>query len=300
MAKKKEEELTYVDKKGKRLDGRGLTDLRPIKIEVGVVPRADGSAYLEWGQNKVVAAVYGPKECLPKHTADPLKGRVNFYYRMATFSVPDRKNPKPGRRETEISKVCSEALQKAIFLEQFPNTAIDVHVEILDANAGTRIAGLTAAAVALADAGIPMRGVVAGCTVGRAGGQIMLDVTKEEEDAPDAVDIPIAIIPSTEEIVLLQMDGLFTKAEWEKALPLGLEGCKKIAKLQEAALKKRFETKEFLESVEAERVSEQALPQKPRVNPVVAAGPMLSADASETLDEENQEMEEALEEEVEQ
>ncbi len=258
MAKKKEEELTYVDKKGKRLDGRGVNDLRPIKIEVGVVPRADGSAYLEWGQNKVVAAVYGPKECLPKHTANPLKARVNFYYRMATFSVPDRKNPKPGRRETEISKVCGEALEKAIFGEQFPNTAIDVHVEILDANAGTRIAGLTAAAVALADAGIPMRGVVAGCTVGKAGGHIMVDVTKEEEDAPDAVDIPIAIIPSTEEIVLLQMDGLLKREEWDKALPLALEGCKKVAKLQEAALKKRYETKEFLDSVAQEKAAEES------------------------------------------
>lgn len=244
--------MVYVDKKGKRLDGRGVNELRPIKIEVGVIPNANGSAYLEWGQNKAIAAVYGPREAMPKHTSNPLRGRINFFYRMATFSVPDRKNPRPGRRETEISKICAEALERATFLEQFPNTQIDVHVEILDANAGTRIAGLTAAAVAMADAGIPMRGVVAGCTVGKAGGHVLLDVTKEEEDAPDAVDIPLAIIPNSEEIVLLQMDGLLTKAEWEKALPMAIEGCKKVARLQEEALKKRYETKEFLESVAAE------------------------------------------------
>ncbi len=252
MAKKKEAELVYVDKKGKRLDGRSVTDLRPIRLQAGVVPRADGSCYLEWGQNKVIAAVYGPKECLPRHTASPLKARLNFFYRMATFSVPDRKNPRPGRREIEISKICGEALERAVFMEQFPNTAIEVHVEILDSNAGTRIAGLTAAAVALADAGIPMRGMVAGCTVGKAGGHVMIDVSKDEEDAPDAVDIPMAILSNTNEIVLLQMDGLLRKDEWEKALPLAMEGCRKVAQLQEAALKKRFETAEFLESAQSE------------------------------------------------
>ena len=126
MAKKTEETIAYVDKGGKRLDGRRADETRKIKIEVGVIPRADGSAYLEWGQNKVIATVYGPRECLPKHLANPYKAIVRYTYRMASFSVPDRKNPKPGRREIEISKVSGEALARAIFLERFPNTAISV------------------------------------------------------------------------------------------------------------------------------------------------------------------------------
>ncbi|MCL5115025.1 MAG: exosome complex exonuclease Rrp41, partial [Candidatus Marsarchaeota archaeon] len=51
---------------GKRLDGRGFRELRPIKIEAGILKNADGSAYLEWGNNKVLAAVYGPVEAQPK------------------------------------------------------------------------------------------------------------------------------------------------------------------------------------------------------------------------------------------
>lgn len=256
MSKKEKEELVYVDKKGKRLDGRTVDELRSIKMEVGVVPNADGSCYLEWGYNKVLAAVYGPREALPKHTANPYRANINYYYRMASFSVPDRKNPKPGRREIEISKISGEALEAAVFTERFPNTAIEVFVEVLDSNAGTRIAALTAASLALVDAGIPMRGMVVGCTVGKAGGHILLDLTKEEEDAPDAVDIPIAIIPETEEMVLLQMDGLLTKEEWEKAVRLGIEGCKKVAALQKEALLKRFEkapeTKRALEATAEE------------------------------------------------
>lgn len=236
---KKEEKVEYV-KSGKRLDGRKVGELRPIKMQVGVLSNADGSAYLEWGQNKVLVGVHGPKEALPKHKQNPYKGMVRYTYRMACFSVPDRKNPRPGRREVEISKVSGEALEHAIFLERFPNCAIDVYVEILDSNAGTRAAALTAASLALADAGIPMRDLVCAVSVGKAGGEIILDLNKDEEDAPDAVDIPLAIMPRTEEIVLLQMDGLLSKQEWGEAVKLGIAGCKQIYEMQRKALRKKF------------------------------------------------------------
>src|SRR3989344_1151586 len=237
---KKVQEITYVDSKGKRLDGRKVDELRPIKIKVGVIPRADGSAYLEWGQNKIVAAVYGPREALPKHIQNPYKSLVRYVYRMASFSVPDRKNPKPGRREIEISKVSGEALERAIFLEKFPNTQIDVNVEIVDSNAGSRIAALTAASVACADAGLPMRDMVCGTGVGRAGGKIIVELTKDEEDAPDAVDIPIAILPNSKEIVLLQLDGVMPKKEWEKAYEMAVDASMKVYEVQKQALKDKY------------------------------------------------------------
>ena len=205
-----------------------------------VLDRADGSCYVEWGRNKALAGIYGPREALPQHIQDPERALVRFDYRMTTFSVPDKKMPKPGRREIEISKVCGEAFEKAIFLERFPNTTVDIFVYIFDSNAGTRIAALTAASVALADAGIPMRDLVAGVAVGKAGGNILLDLTKEEEDAPDAVDIPIAILPNTEEIVLLQLDGLLTREEWDRVYNLGITGCKKVYELQKEAIRKKY------------------------------------------------------------
>ncbi|MFH1586965.1 MAG: exosome complex exonuclease Rrp41 [Candidatus Diapherotrites archaeon] len=241
MAKKSDEKKVLVDKKGKRIDGRGVNDIRPLKIEAGVIPNADGSAYLEWGQNKVIASVYGPKECLPKHTQNPYKAVIKFNYRMATFSVPDRKNPRPARREIEISKVSGEALEKVVFLERFPGTEIKVDVEILDSNAGTRVAALVAASVALADAGIPMKDMVAGTGVGKADGHMLVDLNKDEEDAEDAVDIPLAIMPNSEDIVLLQMDGLLTKKEWEEAFKMGIEASKKVYEVQKEALKKKYD-----------------------------------------------------------
>lgn len=230
----------YFDKNGLRIDGRKANELRPIKIEAGVIDRADGSAYLEWGQNKVIAAVYGPREMLPRHMANPYAATIRYTYRMAPFSVSEHKNPKPGRREIEISKVSSDALSAAVFLEEFPNTVIDVYVTILDANAGTRIAALTAASVALADAGIPMRDMVAGTAVGRVDGRLVVDLNKHEEDAPDAVDTAVAMLPNTNEIVLLQMDGIFSEAEFKESIELAKEACKKVKQIQEEALHKRY------------------------------------------------------------
>ncbi|MDD3083754.1 MAG: exosome complex exonuclease Rrp41 [Candidatus ainarchaeum sp.] len=237
---KNEKKVDYKKDK-KRLDGRKMDELRPIKIDVGVIPNADGSAYLEWGQNKVYAAVYGPREALPKHSADPLKAVVKVEYRMTSFSVPQRKRPGPNRRDQEISKVLGEALAKTIFVEQFPNTEIGVYVEVVDSNAGSRVACLTAASCALADAGIPMRDMVSATGIGKAFNELVVDLNKDEEDAPDAVDIPIGILPNSEEIVLLQLDGLLTIKEWEQVSKMGVKSCKNVYEIQKQALKKKFE-----------------------------------------------------------
>ncbi len=220
-----------------RPDKRKTDELRPIKIQAGVLSRADGSAYIEWGQNKALVAVYGPREALPKHTQNPFKANINYHYRMASFSVPDRKNPRPGRREMEISKVSQEALEKAVFTERFPNSKIDIYVHFFDMNAGSRVTALTAASVALANAGIPMRDLVSAVSVGRANKELIVDLTKEEEDAEDAVDIPIAMLPRSGEIVLLQMDGVFEKKELEKAIELAKKPIQRIYEIQKEALK---------------------------------------------------------------
>lgn len=233
-------DIKLFDSHGKRLDGRKLDELRDIKIEVGVLHRAEGSCYLEWGGNKVIAAVYGPREAIPRHTQNPLKAIINARYNMAAFSVEDRKRPGPDRRSREISKVISEALEKVVLTERFPRASIDVNVEILDAEAGTRCAGLTAAAVALADAGIPMRDIPVACAAGKIENQVVLDLGKDEDNYGDA-DLPIAISPRTNEILLLQMDGHLTLDEFDEALELAMKGCHIVSEIQKKAIMKKYE-----------------------------------------------------------
>ncbi len=244
-----EKPIQLIDENGIRLDGRRYDELRPTRIEAGVLTRADGSAYMEWGKNKVLAAVYGPREAHPRHLQDPAKAVVHCRYNMAPFSVSDRKRPGPDRRSVEISKVISEAFAAVVFTEQFPRTSVDVYIEVLEADAGTRVAGLTAAAVALADAGVPMRDLVTGCASGKIGGVVCLDLNKEEDNFGEA-DVPMAFVPRTEEIVLLQMDGHLTPEEFEKALKLSMSAGRTLYEQQRDALKRRYST--TLEDIVAE------------------------------------------------
>jgi exosome complex component RRP41 len=234
-----EKKMKLIDEKGVRLDGRRADELRPVRIEAGVLKRADGSAYIEWGGNKVLAAVYGPREAHPRHIQDPARALVQCRYNMAPFSVSDRKRPGPDRRSVEISKVISEAFSSVVFKEQFPRTSVDIYIEVLQADAGTRCAGLTAASVALADAGVPMRDLVASCASGKIGGVVCLDLNKEEDNFGDA-DCPMAVVHGTGEIVLLQMDGHLTYDEFQKAMALSLGATDKLFELQRDALRRRY------------------------------------------------------------
>ena len=234
-----EKEMKLIDENGIRLDGRKFNELRPIRIEAGVLKRADGSAYIEWGGNKVLAAVYGPREAHPRHIQDPARALVQCRYNMAPFSVSDRKRPGPDRRSVEISKVISEAFSSVVFKEQFPRTSVDIFIEVLQADAGTRCAGLTAASVALADAGVPMRDLVAACASGKIGGVVCLDLNKEEDNFGDA-DCPMAVVRGTNEVVLLQMDGHLTYEEFQKAMELSLGAAEKLFELQRDALRRRY------------------------------------------------------------
>ncbi len=236
-----EKEMKLIDARGVRLDGRKYNELRPIRIEAGVLRRADGSAYIEWGGNKILAAVYGPREAHPRHLQDPARALVQCRYNMAPFSVSDRKRPGPDRRSVEISKVISEAFSSVVFKEQFPRTSVDIFIEVLQADAGTRCAGLTAASVALADAGVPMRDLVSSCASGKIGGVVCLDLNKEEDNFGEA-DCPTAIVHGTGDIVLLQMDGHLTYEEFQKAMELSINASDEIYEMQRDALRRRYST----------------------------------------------------------
>jgi exosome complex component RRP41 len=227
---------------GLRLDGRKFDELRPIKIEASVLKRADGSCYLEMGKNKVIAAVFGPREVHPRHLQDPSKAVIRYRYNMAPFSVEERKRPGPDRRSVEISKVSKEAFEAVIMKELFPRSAIDIFVEVLQADAGSRTACLNAASVALVDAGVPMKGMITSVAVGKADGQLVLDPMKEEDNFGEA-DIPFAFLirnGKIESIALLQMDGRMTREEIKKAMELAKKGALQIYEMQREAILKRY------------------------------------------------------------
>ena len=249
----KEQKVQLLDKNGLRVDGRRLDELRPLKLEVGILDKANGSAYIEHGRNKIIAAVYGPREAHPKHIALADRAVVRCRYHMAPFSTDERKSPAPSRRELELSKVIREALEPAIMSEYFPRATIDIIIEVLQADAGTRCAGITAASLALADAGIPMRELVAACAAGRVEGKVALDLSDTEDKQGDA-DLPVAFMPKSNVIGLLQMDGSLTEEEFRQALDLATNACRRIYDMQREALKQKYHVAK--DETEKEEVAE--------------------------------------------
>ena len=160
---------------------------------------------------------------------------------MAPFSVDERKRPAPSRREVEISKVIRESLEPSVFVEYYPRTSIDVFIEVLQADGGTRCAGITTASLALADAGIPMRDLVVACAAGKVDGLLVLDLMDVEDKVGEA-DVPLALMPNLNAMTLLQMDGSLAIEEFEKAVDLALEGCKQLYTFQKEALRSKYVT----------------------------------------------------------
>lgn len=262
-----EKQYQLIKEDGKRLDGRELDEMRPFSCKIGVLPNADGSAYVEHGGNKIYAGVYGPREVHPRHLARPDKGIIQCYYRMATFSVHERASPAPNRRAHEISKIMEDALEPTLFLELFPDTTIEVYITIIAAAGGTRCASTTCASLALADAGIPMKTLVAGIAAGKANGKIILDCNDEEDKAGDA-DVPAAVQMKDEKITLLQFDGQMTPDELNTAMDYIKKGAREIFKAQVEAIKGKFTAvQEAVKKEDANTKPDTAAPKEPEKKP---------------------------------
>lgn len=225
----------------KRTDGRTPEQMRPMKAEVGVIPNADGSAMFQIGNTIAYAAVYGPRELYPRFMQDPKKGLLRCVYNMMPFSGHgDRVRPGGSRRSKEISVVTENALNPILDLSDYPNAVVDVFVELTQTDAGTRCAGITAAAMALADAGLKMKDLVASMSMGVLDKQIITDVNGTEDCSLGATDVPIAYIPTMDKISLLQLDGEISRETLKKLLETGKKNCLEIYKIQQEALKKKY------------------------------------------------------------
>ena len=222
-------------KDGIRLDGRKLDELRELKAEINLSKGTAGSAIFHIGNTYGIATVYGPMECHPRRFEDTTKAVLEVNYVMLPFSTDERNRPGYSRRNIEISAVIKRVFERVVFLEDMPKTKITINIDILGADASTRCVAVNAAALALAHAGIPMRDLVASCAVGKVAGELILDVAGKEDTEGD-VDLPIAYMPLTDELLLLQMDGILKKDEYSKLLEMAKKGCKEIYEFQKKTL----------------------------------------------------------------
>lgn len=244
-------------KQFKRHDGREYNEMRQIEVKVGVIKNAVGSAMFRIGNTIAYAAVYGPKAVFPKFLQRPDRALLRCHYNMVAFAgAGERVRPGPSRRSRELGLIIEKALLPMIDLSDFPRATVDVFIELVQTDAGTRCAGICAASLALADAGLKMKDIVSAVSIGYIDGNLILDIDGYEDCLLGAADIPIAIAPRTGQITLLQLDGRIKKEQLFEAISLAKQACQKIYGAQRNALKQKYGIAEGSEA-DAEQTGEQ-------------------------------------------
>ncbi|KAI7840133.1 hypothetical protein COHA_006172 [Chlorella ohadii] len=229
--------MEYVSPEGLRLDGRRPKELRQLKAELGVLASADGSAMFEMGNTKVLAAVFGPKPVETRSQEDDKRCLVKCEYAMASFSTGERRRRGKGdRRATEITKAIRNCLEQTILVELMPRSQIDVYVQVLQADGGTRCACINAAFMALAAAAVPMRDILASCAAGYLESTALLDLNYVE-DSGGGPDVAVAIHPNFDDrVVLLQQDNRVAIETFEEVLQLAVAGCRAVGEFMRQRL----------------------------------------------------------------
>ena len=154
----------------KRLDGRGFADIRPISGEVGLLPRAHGSAIFCRGETQAVTLVtLGTTEDSQEfdaYTGGQTKKQIMLHYNFPNFSVGETgRISGPGRREIGHGALAERSIKPAVPLKEFPY-AVRITSEIMESNGSTSMASVCGATLALMDAGVPVTRPVAGISVG--------------------------------------------------------------------------------------------------------------------------------------
>ncbi|KAJ6972452.1 hypothetical protein NC653_032897 [Populus alba x Populus x berolinensis] len=267
--------MEFVNPEGLRLDGRRPMEMRQLRAQIGAVAKADGSAVFEMGNTKVIAAVYGPREVQNRSQQINDQALVRCEYSMANFSTGDRRRKPKGdstniacenaifgctnhwfmfvmcfvmanesirRRSTEISLVIRQTMEECILTNLMPRSQIDIYVQVLQADGGTRSACINAATLALADAGIPMRDLVTSCSAGFLNSTPLLDLNYVEDSA-GGPDVTVGILPKLDKVTLLQMDAKLPIDTFENVMQLAVEGCKAIANyIREVSFAREYQT----------------------------------------------------------
>jgi len=224
---------------GLRLDGRKANELRRIQCKMGVYGQADGSAYLEQGNTKVLAAVYGPHEMRGSRQR-PLFDAVvvNCQYSMAVFSTGERKRrPRGDKKSMEMSQHLKQTFEATIKTELYPRSQIDIFVEVLQADGGNYCACVNAATLALIDAGIPLKDYVSACTASLVADTPLVDVSSLEATT-GGPELTVAAHPKSGQIVLLEMSHRFHLDHLSEVMDVALAGCKDIYTILDKVVRK--------------------------------------------------------------
>mmetsp|Transcript_18174 Transcript_18174/g.40040 ORF Transcript_18174/g.40040 Transcript_18174/m.40040 type:complete len:298 (+) Transcript_18174:57-950(+) len=204
-------------------------ETRPCQLRVNAVPNAAGSAYLEQGRTKIIATVYGPRQAERDRPQARSEGQLFVEMHFAPFCARDFSKEESEKRVVLYTSILQSTLESVILLERYGKTAFDVTLLVLEDDGAVLTSSLAAASLALADAKVEMRDLIAGATVHLAAASpkpaLLLDCDRAEEQAmPErSAVLHLGLCPARGMLCLLHSVGLLPPEPFEQMVLLGKE-----------------------------------------------------------------------------
>ncbi|KAK3812939.1 MAG: ribosomal protein S5 domain 2-type protein [Benniella sp.] len=233
--------IELLSPEGLRIDGRRSAELRRITSTTSVLSQADGSAYLEHGNTKVLAAVYGPGEARHRALVAHDRAILNVELNIAPFSTGERRRrTKNDKRLLEMASFVKQTFEPVVVTTLYPRSQIDIYLQVIQQDGGVLQACINAATMALIDAGVAMTDYVCACTAGWVEREAAIDLNHVEE-ASGTSEVTIAMLPKSGKITLAQMESRLHVDKLEEVLELAGEGCKQIHLVVDKTIRDRAE-----------------------------------------------------------
>ncbi|KAJ5888380.1 hypothetical protein N7495_008421 [Penicillium taxi] len=247
-----------------RLDGRRWNELRLMQAQISTNPASSGSSYLAMGNTAIMCSVHGPAEGRRADAGGSAGAVVEVDVNVAGFAGVDRRRQAGGsdRQSSRIATILRAAFQSHLFTYLYPHSTISIHVSVLSSDGSLLATAINACTLALVDAGIPMPGLLCGCTTGMSGTAStpkdprhdeldpLLDLSlPEEQELPSMTIGTTTVIPGEDnmddddddeedtQVEIMHMDSKVHSTYAEMMLAVGIDGCSQIRELLQGVIK---------------------------------------------------------------
>ena len=170
----------FLSPEGLRLDGRRAGEIRRLNCALGTL-HADGSAYVELGNTKVLARVSGPREASARMRGAALeRAQLAVEFASVPFASGQYKpQSRADRTSVDIAAAVRRTFEPVVQTQLYPRSQIEVSLTLLQADGGVRAAAINATTLALIDAGVALSDLVCACSAGMIGTALLLDLSAQ-------------------------------------------------------------------------------------------------------------------------
>lgn len=216
--------LEFYSPEGLRMDGRRWNELRSFRCKIGTHPTlADGLAYVEQGNSKVMCLVEGPLEPEKLSQMDRERATIEVLLLVAPFSTTERKKRQRGeKRIQELTTALERTFGQSVITKLYPRTLIRVRLQVLAQDGGLLALCVNAVTLALVDAGIAMYDYISGVAAGLYDTTALLDLNALEEG--EMSTLTVGVVGTSEKLALLMLENKMPMDKVEEVVAIAIAG----------------------------------------------------------------------------